>query len=88
MREVHANETMHLLPHIRRGMMMGTIIYRDQEGTVRLEREHDQRLQAAGLRKGFGGSRDLPLDYRVDVIARDTIGSMPHIVRTSLDAEG
>ena len=88
MHSVYANETMHLMPHLRRGMLSGTIQYRDQLNPVSIEKEHDQRLQAAGLRKGFGGQRDLPQDYRIDVIARDTIGRMPNVVRTSSNAEG
>lgn len=87
MRHVFANEIRHLRPWIRRKMLLGDVAYRDQEKPISLEDEHDQRLQAAGLRRGFGGSRVMPLEHRVDVLARDGGGRAPHFNRTRSNVE-
>lgn len=88
MRDVYANEVRHLKPWIRRKMLLGEVAYRDQEKPISLENEHDQRLQAAGLRQGFGGHRTMPVEARVDVLARDTFSRAPHIDRTRFNVEG
>lgn len=87
MRDVYANEVRHLKPWIRRKMLTGEVSYRDQERPISLENEHDQRLQAAGLRQGFGGHRHMPADARVDVLARDNMSRMPYFNRTRSNVE-
>jgi len=88
MKQPYVNEIRHLLPRLRRKMLAGEVAYRDQTDAPRVEDEHDRKLMAAGQRLGFGGQRDLPEEHRIDVLARDNLGRMPHISVTRDHAEG
>jgi hypothetical protein len=84
MKTVFVNEVRHLKPGLRRAMLRGEVRYKDQEGNLESEKEHERTLMAAGQKMGFGGMRDLPAEHRINVLARDNLGRMPHIAAKSI----
>ena len=82
MREPFVNELRNLRPHLRRGMIAGTIRYRDQEKEVRVEEENMRKMESAGVLNLSGGHRSR---RGLMMLSRDTIRRSLHI---SLPDEG